>query len=190
MVEMLSPLQKQCVPGRHGAAGEAGVILGTRGLRGLGQIAGWAGFEAAAAPVLKSLGLKTGGCYRTSEQVGDVTAWRITPDKILFEGAGDLSPHATDDLVTLDLSHARTVITLNGPAARDLLSQVIAIDVSGAAFGPDEFLQTGIHHVGVLIQCTGADSFDIIVPGTWAENLWEVLFENALPHGLSIAEAA
>ncbi|MCG7522530.1 sarcosine oxidase subunit gamma [Ruegeria sp. Ofav3-42] len=190
MAEMLSPLHTKAVPGRYGAAGNAGVTLSTRPIANLWQIAGWQGFGDAAAPVLAALGLTDGGSYRRSEQSGEVTAWRIAPDKILIEGAGDLSAHTSDDLVTLDLGHARAAITLSGPAARDLLMQLSAVDCTPSAFGLGEFMQTGIHHVGVLIQCTGPDNFDVLVPGTWAETVWEVLHDNALPHGLNIDEAA
>jgi len=187
MVEMLSPLKGKAVPGRYGSAGDAGISLGTRPIAGLWQIAGWQYFDQAAAPVLATMGLANGGSYRRAEQAGAVTAWRIAPDKILIEGAGDLTPHSTDNLVTLDLGHARTAITLCGPAARDLLMQVCAVDCSVAAFAPGAFIQTGIHHVGVLIYCAGPDSFDMFVPGTWAETIWDILEQNAIPHGYEVS---
>lgn len=190
MVEILSPLKTKCVSGQYGASGEAGLKLSQRPLRGLWQVAGWDTFETAAAPALADLGLDGLGGYRHAQRNAGVTAFRIAPDKLLIEGCGDLSGHASDELVVLDLSHARVAIALSGFAARDLLMQVVAIDLSETAFQPGEFVQSGIHHVGVLIHCTGFDTFEILVPGTWAETTWEVLFENALPHGLVVAEAA
>lgn len=190
MLEPLSPLKTKCISGQHGAAGKAGVVLGTRGLNGLWQIAGWDEFEKTADPTLRSLGLEGLGTYRQSQTAGDVTSFRTAPDRLLLEGCGDLTAHGSAELMVLDLGHARTVITLEGPAARDLLSQVIAIDFTAGAFDAGEFLQTGIHHVGVLIHCTGSNRFEILVPCTWAETIWEVLFENAVPHGLTIKEAA
>ena len=187
MAEALSPLHHTITPGRYGVAGDVGITLGTRQIAGLWQIAGWQGFDRAAAPVLAAMGLHDGGSYRRAEQAGAVTAWRIAPDKILIEGAPDLSAHSSDDLVTLDLGHARTAITLGGAAARDLLMQLCAVDCSAAAFAAGAFIQTGIHHVGVLIHCTGPDSFDILVPGTWAETIWEALHHNALPHGYEVS---
>ena len=186
MADAISPLKGKCVAGRHGADGDAGVTLGSRNIAGLWQIAGWRGFKAAAAPVLAGLGLRDGGSYRTAESTGSATAWRIAPDKILIECAGRLEAETSEKLAVLDLSHSRAVITVSGPAARDLMSQVISVDASAAAFKPGEFIQTGIHDVGVLIHCTGEDDFDILAPGTWAEAVWEFLQDNALPHGLAI----
>ncbi len=190
MVEPLSALKKQCVGGRHGAAGNAGVTLGTFTIDSLWQIAGWDGFENAAASALMSLGLGGLGNYRQSQSAGTVTSFRIAPDKLLLKGCGDLSARTTPDLMVLDLSHSRTAIALEGPTARDLLAQVIPVDTSAHAFGLGEFLQTGIHQVGVLIHCTGDNSFEILVPCTWAVSVWEVLVENAYSHGLTVRGAA
>ncbi|MES0885374.1 sarcosine oxidase subunit gamma [Roseibium sp. SCP14] len=189
MVDVLSPLKTKTKAGRHGAAGDTGVTLGIRSIEGLWQLAGWSGFETAAEPILKRLGLEDAGTFREARRTDHATAWRIAPDKILLETARGLGDQQSADLAVLDLGHARAAITLNGPAARDLLSQLIAIDVSTAAFRPGEFIQTGIHHIGVLIHCLEADRFDILVPGTWAESVWEVLFDNALPHGVEVREA-
>lgn len=96
---------------------------------------------------------------------GDIRANKVAlPDKLLLEGSGDLTPHASEDLIVLDLGAA---ITLEGTVSRDLLGQLIAIDTSHTAFEPGAFVQTGLHHVGVLIHCTVPYSFDILVPGTW-----------------------
>lgn len=190
MLEPASPLKTKCIPGRYGATGNAGVTLGTRAINGLWQIAGWDDFEAAAGPLLTSLHLPGLGSYRRGQTSGSVTSFRIAPDKVFLEGTGDLAGYATAELMVLDLGHARTAITLQGPSARDLLSQVIAIDTSANAFTAGDFVQTGLHHVGVLIHCSGDASFDILVPCTWAETVWEVLFENALPHGLTVKEVA
>ena len=187
MANFLSPLSTKQNVGHHGAVGETGVTFSTRSLRGMWQIAGWADFEKTSAPLLKGLGLKGLGDYRQARQAGDVTCWRIAPDRLLFEGCGEISEHMSADLVVLDLSHARTVISVSGPAVRDLLMQIISIDMSHEKITPGDFLQTGIHHVSVLVQCTDVDSFDILVPGTWAEAVWDVLYHNAAPHGIEVA---
>lgn len=161
------------------------IMLGTRWLNGLWQIAGWDDFEIASASVLRRLGVNSLGGFQTAQQSGAVTTWRIAPDRLLIEGSGDLSDTVSESLAVLDLSHARMAITLDGPAARDLLTQVVALDMSPMVWGPGDFRQTGIHGVGVLIHCTGATRFDILVPVTWAETVWDVLYDNAIPHGLT-----
>ena len=186
MLEFRSPLNTKLQAGRFGAQGETGITLGERPVRDLWQIAGWGDFEAAAIEVLSDLGLDGLGSYFLASKAKGRTAWRIAPDKILIENAGDLSGHMSADLATLDLSHARTAILLSGTQARDVLSQLIAIDVTEAAFSEGRFLQTGIHHVGVLIQCMEQNAFEIYVPVTWAETVWEVICENAKPFGVEI----
>jgi len=186
MAEVLSALSKKLVSGHYGPAGGAGIRLSGRRLRGLWQLAGWANFETAAASALESLGLSTIGTFQSAQATQIACAWRIAPDKLLVESAHDLSAFNYQDLAVLNLSHAREAIILSGPAARDLLSQLIAIDVSPAAFRRGAFLQTGIHHVGVLIHCVQETDFEILVPTTWAESVWEVLLENAVPFGVEV----
>lgn len=189
MVEILSPLAPKLRSGTHGAQGLGGVKMGTRAIAGLWQIAGWQDFESAAKPVLNATGLTSFGDYRQVQQAKAVTAWRIAPDKLLLEGTGNLSGFATDTLVVLDLSHARTVITLSGVDARDALSTVIALDTRAAAFPPGTYLQTVMHQIGVLIQCIGEDSFEIFAPCTWAETLWDFLYVNSLSFGITVEGA-
>ena len=184
------PLESKCVAGHHGTISDSCVILSVREVRGLWQIAGWDNFSVAAKSALKLLGSQKLGDYRIAQDLSAATVWRISPDKVLIESSVDLSAFASADLAVLNLSHARTIIKLAGSASRDLLAQLVAIDVTFASFKPGEFLQTSIHHVGVLVHCTGKMEFDIFVPGTWAEAIWDYLYDNALPHGLLVKEAA
>jgi len=189
MVDRLSPLKSTMVGGHYGRIGKTGVTLGERPVTDLWQLAGWADFENAAKPVLEALGLAGLGDYRTSRRAGSATCYRIAPDKILIEGGSDVSAFMSEKLATLDLGHARTAITMDGANARDVLAQLIAIDVSPDIFAENHFLQTGIHHVPVLIRCLAPERFEIFVPVTWAETIWEILCLNASPHGYEILEA-
>ncbi len=190
MREPALPLASKCVGDRYGASGDAQVQLGTRSIGGLWQIAGWDSFESAAENVLQHLGIRSVGNYRDAQVENTTVAWRISPDKVLVETSVDLTSFATSDLAVLELTHARAVIKLAGSRSRDLLAQVVAIEVTATQFKPGEFRQTGIHHVGVLIYCTGHSKFDILVPTTWAETIWSFLFDNALPHGVAVVGGA
>lgn len=182
----LCPLESKIIAGHYGAYGETGIVFGRRRLRSLWQIAGWDDFDTTSTALLRKLGLPGPGNFRQSQQNGETTSWRIAPDKLLLEGPATLPVTQKQDLVMLDLSHARIAITLYGPAARDLLMQVIAVDMEAGAFTPGEFLQTGIHHVGVLVHCLESERFEVIVPVTWAETIWELLCDNAAPYGYHI----
>lgn len=187
MPEPRSPLASRLAPGRFGAPASSAVSIATRRPVSLWQAGGWGNFAAAAAPLLSDLGLEAPADYRTATRAGGMTLRKIAPDRMLIEGCGDLSSHASDELVLLDLSHARTVITLSGTSARTVLALLCSVDVGKKAFHPGEFVQTGIHHVGVLIQCTGPDDFEIFVPVTWAATIWETVTINAEPFGYAIA---
>ncbi len=186
MVDPVIPLHANLVPGRYGGDGDTAVQIGTRRINSLWQIAGWSDFEHAAQPLLVACGLVGPGQYDETQQGPDVTAWRIAPDKILLEGPPDLTDFASDSLVVLDLSHARTVITLNGAEARTLLSQVVSVDVSPAALPVGSFLQTGLHGVGVLLQARSQNGIEIFVPTTWAQTILDILCQNAMPLGYEI----
>jgi sarcosine oxidase gamma subunit len=38
-----------------------------------------------------------------------------------------------------------------------------------------------MHGIAVLIDRTGAEAYDVLVPGTWAASLWDLLAINARP---------
>ncbi|MCR9085889.1 MAG: hypothetical protein NXH97_03995 [Rhodobacteraceae bacterium] len=160
------------------------LVIGTRELDALWQMAGWDDFETRAGAALRELGLPGVGSYRAAQSAGSVTSWRIAPDRLLVEGAGDLGRFHSGEFVLLDLSHARSVITLSGPPARDVLSLLTAVDVSAAAFLPGQFLQVGIHGIGVLLACLGPEDFELFVPTTWAASIQELILDNAKPYGV------
>lgn len=176
MAEALSSLSEVATPV---AFGSQSITLETRPMNGLTQFAGWDDFDIALKPILARVGLTDGGSFKTAQATNGVTVWRIAPDKIWIEGGADLAIYHSDAVVTLDLGHARTVITLSGKGARDLLACVISIDINQAVFQTGDFLQTGIHGVGVLIQCTHNNRFDILVPSTWARTVWDLLADTS-----------
>jgi heterotetrameric sarcosine oxidase gamma subunit len=145
----------------------------------LWQVACW-GDLAAAGPLLDRLGLPEPDYARTAH-AGGLRAWRIAPDKLLIEGAGDLSAEASDALMPLDLGHARLRVHVTGRAARRLLSQLTPIALSDDILPEGGFAQTGMHGIAVLIDRTGAEAYDVLVPGTWAASLWDLLALNARP---------
>lgn len=183
MLDYQMPIAAQTLEFRTGA--EVAVAMSTRAVRDLWQVAGWGDFNDQLGQILPHLPLEGFGDFLTAGrgQSGECMAWRIAPDKVLLENAGSLTRFQSDDVMVPDLSHARVAMTLSGARARDVLTQVIAIDTAPDAFTEGRFVQTGIHQVGVLIQCVGADAFDIYVPVTWAASVWEVLAINARSYG-------
>ena len=52
------------------------------------------------------------------------------------------------------------------------------------------FVQTGIHHVSVLIHRKNEMEFEIFTPVTWARSVWELICLNAAPFGYIVESEA
>lgn len=151
------------------------------------QIAGWSDLATAAAPCLSKLDLDGLGDYQHARKAGSAIAYRIAPDRLLLRHsdraalltAGQaLDPETT---CSLDLSHARWVLGIEGPAAPGLLARLVPIDCDPAVFPVGRFVQTAIHHVGVLLHRYAEEQWELLVPVTWAQSLWDYLLEAASP---------
>jgi heterotetrameric sarcosine oxidase gamma subunit len=77
------------------------------------------------------------------------------------------------------LDQARTRLLIEGPAARALLGQLVAIDLDPTVFPLYGFAQTGIHHVAGLLFRAGEDRYEFLAPRTYAASTWEVLLDAA-----------
>ena len=198
MPDLRSPLAMHATAGAYGAASAGGMplVLAESAPGALAQIAGWDDFADAAAPALERLGFDGLGDYRSARQSGHATCFRIAPDKILLRhgDARDLSDALSHldsaRAPTLDLSHSRWLIRVEGPAAEDLLARLAPIDFDAAAFAAGGFAQTAIHRVAVLIYRPGPESFEIYAPVTWAASLWRFICDTAAPFGYRVEGSA
>lgn len=198
MADPISPLAGVAVAGSFGAAAQAAVpiILSEKLLGAHWQVAGWRDFDTSVVPVLSALGFTGLGDYRTVRTVSDVDCYRIAPDRLwlMADDPGTLRDMMTNAsaarLALLDLSHTRCVIGVSGAASEELLARVASLDFSMAAFPVGAFAQTGMHQISVLIRRRSADSFDILVPVTWAISLWQWFCVNAAPLGYAVETGA
>ncbi|WP_158693490.1 aminomethyltransferase family protein [Neorhizobium alkalisoli] len=163
----------------HGVTSDgAAVVINETNLGFLTQLAGWARFSEVADAALRAQSLSLSENFRVTVRRGMVTAWRIAPDRVLIRSDVKLSLESSDDLAVLDLSEARVCLTLEGAGAAGLLSRVIALDFSEAAFPVGTFAQTALHHVGVLVDRPGRDQFTILIPTTWTTSLIGLLTDH------------
>ena len=194
MIEIRSPLSSSVEPGEYGAqsAAKAALQLSERAPGSLIQIAGWQDFATVTAPALGALGFDGHGNFRTVQTAGPVSCYRIAPDKLLLRHSDggsfkelleNLNPASSP---TLDLSHARWLIEIEGSEVEALLARLASLDFSLQEFREGTFAQTGIHHVGVLLHRVSADKFLIFVPVTWAESIWNLICETAAPFGFKV----
>ncbi|AZV80925.1 hypothetical protein EBB79_23650 (plasmid) [Parasedimentitalea marina] len=195
MLDVLSPLGNAQKFGRFGAecAAGPGVCLSETRLTSLVQVAGWGDFEERVMPGLKSLGFGDAGDFRKCRVSRDIQLFRISPDRILL---ASLSPvrlpgtlQSSGSLAMLDVGHARSSIVIEGSSAEEVMARLAPVDFREAAMPTGDFVQTGIHHVGVLIHRTSATRFEILTPVTWARSLWDFICLNAAPFGYDVKGA-
>ena len=72
-------------------------------------------------------------------------------------------------------------LAIEGPGAAGLLARVTSLDYTLKAFGIGTFAQTALHHVGVLIERSGLDRFEILVPTSWLQSVVDLMAENLGP---------
>ena len=80
------------------------------------------------------------------------------------------------------LSHSRVCVSIEGPAARDLLAQGIALDLHPSEFPVGRFALTAMHHTPVLLWRVGEDRYELYASRTFALSVWEWLADAALAY--------
>ena len=197
MLERRSALEKDLQQsGRDGAKGDRGLRLGEVRGWSLVQAAGFAtegaAFEAAlSGAVGAGLPAKVGDAVaaqgRTIMRVGPEHFWIVGPEP--DDRAAKLSQSVAPTVGSvLSLSHSRTRIFIEGPAAREVLAKGIPLDFDGGAFRVGQFALTGLHHTPVLVHRTAADRYEIYAMRTFAHSIWEWLTDAALPIGYEVTK--
>ena len=122
-------------------------------------------------------------------------AWN-GPGQWLAESAerspGDLIEHVENALrahgaSTTDLSHARTVLRVLGPAAADLLAKLCPIDIEAMRTGDSAVTLAGPFNVQVVK--TGDEEFRLYVFRSFGLAMWEMLQNEAAEFGAEIVPA-
>jgi methylglutamate dehydrogenase subunit D len=196
MLEARSALDRHLQHGRFGAVSETpSLILSERPVGALVQIAGWRGsFERHAAPLMRRLGFHGIGDFATAQSAADAVAFRIAPERVLLDLASastwDAIAPAIDQAATptLDLSHARTVVRVEGRDAANLLARLLPIDFDDTVFGMGCFAQSGLHSAGVLVHRLSRPipTYDIYIPSSYAVTVWGMIAESAVPFGYQV----
>ncbi len=88
---------------------------------------------------------------------------------------------SAESAALIDLSDSRVTIRVAGRSARHVLSQWITLDLHPSVFAIGTFAQTGIHHVGGMLERNGADDYSFVALRTFALTVWEALTDVAYP---------
>jgi heterotetrameric sarcosine oxidase gamma subunit len=194
MPELNSPLAAIAKPGRYGSAAKSpktGLVLTEHAPPDILQIAGWADFEGAVAPLLDHLGFPGIGNNRTTQSKEDRHLFRLAPDRLWL--LSDTKPDLPDELTpagsltTLDITHGRWIIEASGPALEDLLHRLAPIDFRESHFPAGTFAQTAIHKTSVLIWRHAPDRARIYCPTSGTHALWSFIADTAAPLGYEVA---
>ena len=95
-----------------------------------------------------------------------------------------LRPHGAS---TTDLSHARTVVRVSGPAATDLLAKLCPIDVEAMRAGDSAVTLAGPFNVQVVK--TGDGELRLYVFRSFGLAMWEMLQDEAAEFGGEVVPA-
>jgi heterotetrameric sarcosine oxidase gamma subunit len=197
MLERTSALAAHYQLGPAGDVDAAGPGVTLREVRdaGLWQISGWpdtmdvvgdrlagiVGADAAPGP-LQSVT----GANGTLLRVQPFVWWLTRADAAVAQQAMEID---ADQGTSLDLSHSRTVIRIEGPSARDLLNRGLPTDLRPATFPDGAFVGGAIHLVGVNLHHRNG-GYDLYVSRGFAVTLWEFLTETAAQWGYEVGEMA
>jgi heterotetrameric sarcosine oxidase gamma subunit len=74
------------------------------------------------------------------------------------------------DAIVVDQSGAYRILRLAGPAARDILASGVFIDLDSAEFPIGAVAALRCGHIAIIMLNRGGDTFDILVPRSYAES--------------------
>ena len=187
MVNRETALSGHYNPGHFGLSGQTGVTLTeVKDLR-LQQVAAW-------PETLAAVGAKAAAAVGCSEAPGpghscsgsNGVLIRLEPLKWWVLGDVELPELNSDEGATLDASHSRTCVRIEGANAKDLLNRFLPIDFREEAFADGAVASTAFHHVGVTLIRRG-DAYEMFLPRGFALSLWELMVESAEQFGVEVA---
>jgi methylglutamate dehydrogenase subunit D len=134
--------------------------------------------EAAVAAVTGSLPTTA----MTAQESNGRIIFRNAPFQFWLVGpeGDDVGRRLAGICIVTPLSHSRTRIFVEGPAAREIMRKGMPLDFDETVFIPGMFAMTGLHHTPVLVHCVAANRFEIYAMRTFAASIWEWLSDAAL----------
>src|SRR4051812_26543738 len=139
------------------------------------QVDGWAAsMPAFAASLSHQLGGDLPATVGETITTARCLVIRVAPRRLwLLCDAGDKLDLSMDpELGSLvSLAEGRTRLRMVGSRLFDILNSCIAIDWLSPAAAPGRAVQTGFHHVPVLLLRTGDQACDLLVPRSFEKSL-------------------
>ena len=176
--------------------GHIGVRLSAGTLASVTQVGTWhSGIDALALALGTALRCDVPGRTGALVHLHEALLLRTGPEEFMLisqqqgvDMVGRLREHIAADLGSVtDLSHARCQIRIEGDRCRDTLSKMFALDFRESHFPLDQARLTGHHHVPCLLHRRGLDSFNMVVPSTYAFDQLSTLLDAAQEYGVALA---
>jgi sarcosine oxidase, subunit gamma len=130
--------------------------------------------------------------FNVEQLLGTRTLFPVGPDRWFVVDNRDqletlnasLAHAAAMGFAVTDLSHGRTVLRISGRKARDVLAKGCALDLHPGVFPGGACAATSVAGVAaVLIVVDNASTYDLYVPRTYGQYVWEWLYEAAAEYG-------
>ncbi len=148
-----------------------------------------------AKSAAKVLGVKLPDTPNTWVAAGDYTVCWLGPEEWLLltpaAGEGDLitalrGALTAEHTAVIDVTGGHAVITLNGPAVRDILAKGCTLDLHRKVFAAGCCAQTVLAKAGVLLVARADDAVDVVVRRSFSDYLWRWLVDAAEGVGLAV----
>ncbi|MDF1718133.1 MAG: sarcosine oxidase subunit gamma family protein [Antarcticimicrobium sp.] len=158
------------------------------GLHGMITLRGDLASKAVKAAVMAATGAKLPGQRGVVRGKSGTAIW-MSPDELL------LCPYAEVDAtlgkvtaalgtahaLAVDVSDARAMLTVSGPAAREVLAKLCPVDFAPGAFGPGMVRRTRMAQVPAAIWMEQDESFRVICFRSVARYVFDLLGVAAQP---------
>lgn len=188
MANPLSPLQNNRKTGRSGCSGTVGVTLEEISDFTLLQYAAW----GATLPQVGGVAAAAARCEKAPQPgqgvLGDtVSLLRVEPLKWWLIAAPRIAVPSIDlapqEGAVLDMQDRCCWLRISGDRAETLLNHFLPLNLRSSAFPAGAVASTAFHHVGVTLW-RDPDHFNLLIPRSSAQSLWELLSESARQYGL------
>jgi sarcosine oxidase subunit gamma len=194
MVETETPLARIAVPG---GADAAGLIMSERRFPAQVILRGVDGDPAFLAAVEGAIGVAPPTAPNTVARHRDIELVWLSPEEWLL-----IAPAGTEAALVerleqaltglhagaVDVSDARAVIRLEGPAARTVLAKGTPLDLSPHVLSPGRSAETTLARASVILRPVGtvAGAYEIHVARSFAAYLWAWLLDAGREFGVRI----
>jgi sarcosine oxidase subunit gamma len=165
-----------------GDAAGADLLIGEAAHRTIVNIRGDGG-DAFKSAVRSVTGVDLPTTPNTTAKAGDFRILWLGPTEWWVVSSNADTAKLVEDLraafngqhaAVIDVSESRTVISISGPSARDVLARGCSLDLHPRVFNTGQCAQTGLTKANILLdQTSDTPSFDIYVLKSFADYLWQ-----------------